>query len=319
MTPDDLARRLSRDDAPGAWLLHGAEGVGKADLARAAARLAAPLAADRFFLNAEILEDLAKGAPSRIEALRRWLRAPAQSATMGTGVRVAVITDVDALPGPGQVPERFLSPLLKILEEPPERLRFVLTAARPGRLPTTLRSRCVRLSISAPGPAEAAAMLGGDALEAITLLRLASGSPGLARRLRDDGVGAIYERLLHVVRGPAPFPRRSLVQIADGLLAGATSQDVRLRRIENLALCAGHVLRGAAHQIAGDPLPGGGWTEEPLAIKAYAQRARPERLAQASAFLERIRSDTRQLALEPRHAALRLLLCLEHSVAQAKP
>jgi DNA polymerase-3 subunit delta' len=319
MTPDDLARRLSRDDAPGAWLLHGAEGVGKADLARAAARLAAPLAADRFLLDAETLEGLAKGAPSRIEAFRRWLRAPVQSATMGTGVRVAVVADVDALPGPGQAPERFLSPLLKALEEPPERLRFVLTAARPGRLPATLRSRCVRLSIPAPGPAEAAAMLGGDALEAITLLRLAGGSPGLARRLRDDGIGAIYERLLHVVRGPAPFPRRSLAQIADGLLAGATGQEARLRRIEDLALCAGHVLRGAAHQIAGDPLPGGGWTEEPLALKAYAQRARPERLAQASAFLERIRRDTRQLALEPRHAALRLLLCLEHGVLPSKP
>jgi DNA polymerase-3 subunit delta' len=319
MTPDDLARRLSRDDAPGAWLLHGAEGVGKADLARAAARLAAPLAADRFLLDAETLEGLAKGAPSRIEAFRRWLRAPVQSATMGTGVRVAVVADVDALPGPGQAPERFLSPLLKALEEPPERLRFVLTAARPGRLPATLRSRCVRLSIPAPGPAEAAAMLGGDALEAITLLRLAGGSPGLARRLRDDGIGAIYERLLHVVRGPAPFPRRSLSQIADSLLAGATGQEARLRRIEDLALCAGHVLRGAAHQIAGDPLPGGGWTEEPLALKAYAQRARPERLAQASAFLERIRSDTRRLALEPRHAALRLLLCLEYGVAQANP
>jgi DNA polymerase-3 subunit delta' len=319
MTPDDLARRLSRDDAPGAWLLHGAEGVGKATLAREAARLAAPLAADRFLLDAETLEDLAKSAPSRIEAFRRWLRGPMQSATMGTGVRVAVVADVDRLPGPGQTAERFLSPLLKALEEPPERLRFVLTAARPGRLPATLRSRCVRLSIPAPGPAEAAAMLGGDALEAITLLRLAGGSPGLARRLRDDGIGVVYERLLHVVRGPAPFPRRSLAQIADSLLAGATGQEARLRRIEDLALCVGHVLRGAAHQIAGDPLPGGGWTEEPLALKAYAQRARPERLAQASAFLERIRSDTRRLALEPRHAALRLLLCLEHGSLPSKP
>jgi DNA polymerase-3 subunit delta' len=319
MTPDDLARRLLRDDAPGAWLLSGAEGVGKADLARAAARLAAPLAADRFLLDAETLDALAQDAPSRIEAFRRWLRGPVQSATMGTGVRVAVIADVDRLPGPGQTAEHFLSPLLKALEEPPERLRFVLTAARPGRLPATLRSRCVRLSIPAPGPAEAAAMLGGDALEAITLLRLAGGSPGLARRLRADGIGAIYDRLLHLVRGPAPFSRRTLVQIADGLLAGATGQEARLRRIEDLALCVGHLLRGAAHQIAGDPLPGGGWTEEPLALRAYALRARPGRLAQASAFFERIRSDTRRLALEPRHAALRLLLCLEHGVLPSKP
>jgi len=319
MTPDDLARCLWRDDAPGAWLLHGTEGVGKADFAQAAARLAAPLAADRFLLDAETLDALAQNAPSRIEAFRRWLHGPMQSATIGTGVRVAVILDVDRLARPGQPLESFLSPLLKALEEPPERLRFVLTAARPGLLPVTLRSRCVRLNIPAPEPTKAAAMLGGDALEAVTLLRLAGGSPGLARRLRDDGVGAIYERLLHVMRGPAPFPRRSLLQIVDGLLAGATGQEARLRRVEHLALCIGHVLRGAARQIAGDPLPGGGWTEEPLAIKAYAQRARPQRLAQASAFFERIRSDTRRLALEPRHAALRLLLCLEHGVLPSKP
>jgi len=318
MTPDDLARRLSRDDAPGAWLLYGAEGIGKANLAREAARIAAPLAADRFLLDAETLDGLAKGASSRVEAFRRWLRAPVQSATMGTGVRVAVVADVDSLPGPGQVPERFFSPLLKALEEPPARLRFVLTAARPGRLPATLRSRCVRVAVATPDPAAAAKLLGGDPLEAITLLRLAGGSPGLARRLRDDGIGSAYERLLHVARGPAPFPRRTLVQIADALLAGVTDQEVRLRRVEDLALCIGHIFRGAAHQIAGDPLPGGGWTEEPLALKAYAQRAHPERLAQASGFLERIRAETRQLALEPRHAALRLLLCLEHGALQPK-
>ena len=318
MTPDDLAQRLSRDDAPGAWLLHGPEGVGKADLAREAARIAAPLAADRFLLDAETLDGLAKVSPSRLEAFRRWLRAPVQSATMGTGVRVAVVADVDALPGPGMPPERFLSPLLKALEEPPARLRFVLTATRPGRLPATLRSRCVRLAIAAPEPTVAADMLGGDPLEAITLLRLAGGSPGLARRLREDGIGTIYERLLHIVRGPAPFPRRSLAQIADSLLAGATGQEARLRRVEDLALCVGYVLRGVAHQIAGDPLPGGGWTEEPMAFKAYAQRTHPERLAQASAFFDRIRAETRQLALEPRHAALRLLLCLEYGVLRTK-
>jgi len=318
MTPDDLAQRLSREDAPGAWLLHGAEGVGKGELARKAARIAAPLAADRFLLDAETLNDLAKGAASRLEAFRRWLRVPVQSATMGTGVRVAVLLDVESLPGPGQTQERFFAPLLKALEEPPARLRFVLTAARPGRLPATLRSRCVRVAIAAPDPIAVVDMLGGDPLEAITLLRLAGGSPGLARRLRDDGMGSIYERLLHVVRGPAPFSRRTLVQIVDGLFAGATGQEARLQRVENLALCVGHLLRGAAHQIAGAPLPGAGWTEESLALKAYGQRARPERLAQASAFLERIRTETRQLALEPRHAALRLLLCLEHGALPPK-
>lgn len=318
MTPHELAHHLSSPQAPGAWLLHGPSGIGKTHLALEAARLVAPLAANRFFLDSITLDNLSQNAPSRLEAFRQWLRGPVHSSTIGTGVRIALIVEVDRLSGPHISLERFLSPLLKTLEEPPARLRFLLTAVRPGRLPATLRSRCVRVALPTPDPSLLLNRLGGDPVQTLTLLRLAGGSPGLAQQMRENGIESVYQHLLDLIQSPAPFPRRALVQIVDHLLAGTNKQEARLQSIEYLALCIHHILRGAAYQIAGDPLFYQEWPQESLALQKYAQRIRSDRLAQSSAFLEHIRSETQQFVLEPRHALIRLLFCLEYPLFPIK-
>jgi DNA polymerase-3 subunit delta' len=82
--------------------------------------------------------------------------------------------------------------LLKTLEEPQPGRYLWLLSANPARLPATIRSRCQRLEVRLPAPAEALAWLcaqghaeaaAGEALDA------ARGHPGLADAwLRGDGL-----------------------------------------------------------------------------------------------------------------------------------
>ncbi|MFM7706087.1 MAG: DNA polymerase III subunit delta' [Rubrivivax sp.] len=83
------------------------------------------------------------------------------------------------------------SALLKTLEEPPEGVRILLTAGDPTRLLPTLLSRCQRLRLHAPEPAQAVAWLQAQAVpDAPVLLAASGGLPLEAWRLHESGIGA---------------------------------------------------------------------------------------------------------------------------------
>ncbi len=63
----------------------------------------------------------------------------------GGGYRVGIVTPAEALNATAA------NALLKTLEEPPPRTLIVLVSAAPARLPATIRSRCMRLRVAAPG------------------------------------------------------------------------------------------------------------------------------------------------------------------------
>jgi DNA polymerase-3 subunit delta' len=92
--------------------------------------------------------------------------------------------------------------LLKTLEEPPGRLRLVLTAADPEALLPTLRSRCQQLAIALPAVEAARAWLQAqDVPEPEVLLAAAGGQPQAARTLHDEGItGAAWTALPGAVR-----------------------------------------------------------------------------------------------------------------------
>lgn len=72
---------------------------------------------------------------------------------------------------------------LKILEEPPSDTLIMLVTAVPGRLPATIRSRCVSLPLSTPSRSDALAWMhdvAPDIAGAETSLALAGGAPLLA-------------------------------------------------------------------------------------------------------------------------------------------
>ncbi|GAC1332785.1 MAG: DNA polymerase III subunit delta' [Beijerinckiaceae bacterium] len=171
---------------PHAWIIGGAEGIGKATLAwrvarflltnpdpssmavqqattldvdpmsPAARQLTAMSSADLVLLRRDWNEKVKKFYTEiRVEDVRRAARV-FQHAAGGNGWRIAIVDSADDLN------RNAANALLKIIEEPPARSLFLLVAHRPGRLIATLRSRCRLLMLEPLSDPELV-----DAIEAI--------------------------------------------------------------------------------------------------------------------------------------------------------
>jgi DNA polymerase-3 subunit delta' len=87
--------------------------------------------------------------------------------------------------------------LLKTLEEPGEKVLFLLLTHRKGKLPVTIRSRCQIWSLDHPEKSDAQYWLlgqGMDAEEIDQYLDFASGDPQLALKLQSEGYAGIVEQ-----------------------------------------------------------------------------------------------------------------------------
>jgi DNA polymerase-3 subunit delta' len=81
--------------------------------------------------------------------------------------------------------------LLKTLEEPPGRARFVLASGAPDALPATVRSRCQALHLPLPTTAQAQAWLAEQGVDGgAVLLAATGGQPLAAKAWADEGVDA---------------------------------------------------------------------------------------------------------------------------------
>src|ERR1700716_2908827 len=189
---------------PHAWLIGGAQGVGKATLAYRMARFVLahrdPLAAD--VQNAETLwvdrsdpvaRHVAAGAHGGLLTLERSLNDKGVLRTVITvdetretisffgstaavdGWRVCIVDTVDEL-NPNAA-----NALLKILEEPPQQSLFLLVSHAPARALPTILSRCRKLSLrplDADDVIGAAAKAASIALDDPALAEAAVGSEG---------------------------------------------------------------------------------------------------------------------------------------------
>ena len=206
-----------------AWLMTGPRGVGKATLAWALARflLATPdddggmfappppatldvpadhpvarrmraLAEPRLFLLRRPWDESAKRlkAVIPVDEVRRLQSFLRLSAADG-GRRAVILDAADDMNPEAQ------NALLKLLEEPPRGVTFLLVAHQPMRLLPTIRSRCRTLPL-APLPPEAltaALAQAGVAGAGAALAELAGGSAGDAARLIEGGGVAVYAAL----------------------------------------------------------------------------------------------------------------------------
>jgi DNA polymerase-3 subunit delta' len=220
---------------PQTILLDGAEGVGKATLAR---RFAATLLGDAGKIeqddlslesNAAIIADREKwpsdkrnddplmfsthpdfitfppDGPLRqitIEQMR-MLKERAQFKPLRGSRRVFLIDHID------RANEQAANSLLKTLEEPPDHLILILTAENPYDLLPTIRSRAVFFHLGPLSIGEMQAFAAERGLsDAPRRIALAAGSPGLAIAMDLD----VYEerrsamlKLLQAAAGRAPF------------------------------------------------------------------------------------------------------------------
>lgn len=203
------------------WLLSGREGIGKATLAYRIARhvLALPAERGRGSTPLDIAPDTVAARQVRalshpglmvirrpwepklkrfvtaipVDEVRRIKTFLAHSAG-ASAWRVVIVDQADELN------VNAANALLKSLEEPPPRAMFLLVTSEPGRLLTTIRSRCRRLDLAALSEADlraateqATAAAGTDAIDEKQWPMLAESSQGSVRRLlalsRSEGVG----------------------------------------------------------------------------------------------------------------------------------
>jgi DNA polymerase-3 subunit delta' len=173
-----------------AWLITGAEGIGKATFAYRVARAALARPDERGLFGAGLdvdpettanrqvtslshpglvvirraYDQKAKRSASTISVddVRRLKAFLALTAEEG-GRRVVIVDSAD------EMNANAANALLKSLEEPPPRTLFLLVASAPGRLLPTIRSRCRTLPLSPLGH--------GDLQRAVKAALLAAGKP----------------------------------------------------------------------------------------------------------------------------------------------
>lgn len=129
------------------------------------------------------------------------------------GRRVVLITEAEAMNTAAA------NSLLKILEEPPASVYFVLTSSKQRFLLPTIRSRCRSVAFSAPGSAVAREVLAAAGLEKADgrFLDLAGGAPKRVIKWQETGILKPLDRLIGTLLTPPSDPI-SLAASWDGLL-----------------------------------------------------------------------------------------------------
>jgi DNA polymerase-3 subunit delta' len=213
-----------------AWLLTGAQGVGKGSFARAAAlRLLAHAAGPRVDLpgietppDHRIARLIDAGSHPDIMLLERLYRDKTKDFARSISVdqvrglsrlfatspsfspvRIVIVDAADDMERPGA------NALLKLLEEPPSDAIFLLVSHAPARLLPTIRSRCrvLRFELLAAADMTGAliqALPDAAAAEIEALVAIGDGAPGKAIRYAGLDVAGLDRAIESIVRSGDP-------------------------------------------------------------------------------------------------------------------
>jgi DNA polymerase-3 subunit delta' len=234
----NLDGRLGGGTLPGAILLHGPRGIGKATLAFAAARqifartgdespehVAAQVMSGSYpnlFILRRQPRDTGKGyytviRVDEIRALRERMRQTRGRA----GHRVAIIDAID------DCNPNAANALLKTLEEPPPETTFLLVSHKPGSLLPTIRSRCHAIAMRPLSDADVRIVLAEQRPDARLdhAVDLAEGRP----RRGFEALAMHDESALGALRGwltdPGRHPAAAHLALADGLAGNRDSAE----------------------------------------------------------------------------------------------
>jgi len=232
----DAERALTSGRMHHAWMITGPKGVGKASFAyHLARRLLGANPADKGILASAPDDPVCR----RLEALSHpdflLIRRPFNDKTgklkneipveearrapdffsksaSGNGWRVCVVDSADELN------TNSANALLKTLEEPPERGLLILIVNTPGRLLPTIRSRCRRLILRAPGVRDTTDWLvqtkGLGENEAQRAAALAQGAPGRALALAETDAPALKAMIDATLEQLPRLDRAAMAQLA---------------------------------------------------------------------------------------------------------
>lgn len=322
------------------WLISGPRGVGKATFAWAIARflLATPEDNGGMFTppsptslavppDHPVVRRIAAGAEGRLFHLKRGLNDKRTalsddirvdevrklksffnlSATDG-GRRVVIVDAADDLAGAGA------NALLKLLEEPPDRVTLLLISHQPHRLLPTIRSRCRTLRLcplSADDLSRALEQAGGEVPrgKADALAELSGGSVGQAFRLTAlEGLEA-YARLVALMTTLPSLDRARMIALTDQVSGKANDAkfELSLTLIDIFLARLAHAGSGGHAQLEAAP------TElalfQRLAPDAYAARQWADR----AQFLGQRARQGRAVNLDPAALLMDMLLSIDQT------
>jgi DNA polymerase-3 subunit delta' len=295
-----------------AWLITGADGVGKATLAfRFARRLLAGLPANTacgsLALDPSNPVFRRVAASSHADLLTIELGVNAKTGRQRTQIAVDDVRRIGGfmsltpaeggwrvvvVDGAEDLNQASANALLKVLEEPPARALLILCCTAPGRLLPTIRSRCRRLRLDPLDDAAMGALLAGylpdlAADERLRLITLAEGSPGRALKLADAEGLKIAALVDEVLAALPDLPAARAYTLADTLLRGETGFSTFMDMLRTgLAAAVREAVRGRA---------------DPEQARVAALRS-PEAWVEVWQTLSRMQDETERFALDKRQA-----------------
>jgi DNA polymerase-3 subunit delta' len=237
--------QLAERRLPGAILLHGPQGIGKATFAfelaasilaatgdedghRVEEQVAALSHPNLFLLRRRPKDSKGYYTVIRVEDVRE-LRDSLHHTRGRSGHRVAIIDSIDDC-NPSAA-----NALLKTLEEPPADTIFLLVSHRPGQLLPTIKSRCHNLALRPVGADDVRSVLlehdpGLAQVELDRAIALAGGRPRRAFETLalepESALGALQAWLAN----PAQHPASVALKLADALGADTQSTELTFAR-----------------------------------------------------------------------------------------
>lgn len=161
--------------------------------------------ADASETDANKNEGKSKSSVIKIEQIRAVQDALSTKAHHGA-YRVVMLYPAEAMQGPAA------NALLKLLEEPPEGVIFILISQQPRKLLPTIRSRCQVWNVPRPIHEQAISWLKTRNIEpAEALLGFASGMPLMAERLADP---ASYNKRERFIKDLNSLSQKTPLQLA---------------------------------------------------------------------------------------------------------